>query len=184
MTHQYVPLIEAPADDGGFAVVNVVTLQEQVDELEVTHVRTRQGKVWKIFSLLNKKSVPLNNAGDGPQRVNFSTVESFGVLRAAEVILADKGPEDDAHEGYDGDEPEPAPAPAVAHADRAHALLSASGAHRWINCTPSARLEDALPDTTSEAAEEGTAAHELAEHKLRNLAGLDPGPRPVSDWQD
>lgn len=183
MTHpQYVPLIEAPADDGGFAVVNVVTLQEQVDELEVTHVRTRQGKVWKIFSLLNKKSVPLNNAGDGPQRVNFSTVESFGVLRAAEVVLADEGPEADAHEGYDGDEPEPAPA--VAHADRAHALLSASGAHRWINCTPSARLEDALPDTTSSAAEEGTAAHELAEHKLRNLAGLDPGPRPVSDWQD
>ncbi|MCM0913220.1 DUF2800 domain-containing protein, partial [Klebsiella pneumoniae] len=22
-----------------------------------------------------------------------------------------------------------------------HALLSASGAHRWLNCTPSARLE-------------------------------------------
>ena len=36
------------------------------------------------------------------------------------------------------------------HADRAHALLSASGAHRWMNCTPSAVLESKFPDTTSE----------------------------------
>lgn len=55
----------------------------------------------------------------------------------------------------------------VAHAERDHALLSASAAHRWLMCTPSARLEDSLPDTTSEAAKEGTLAHELAELKLR-----------------
>lgn len=54
------------------------------------------------------------------------------------------------------------------HADRAHALLSASGAHRWMNCTPSAVLESKFPDTTSEAAKEGTLAHELAEAKLQN----------------
>ncbi len=41
------------------------------------------------------------------------------------------------------------------HKDRAHALLSASGAHRWMNCTPSAVLESQFPDTTSEAAKEG-----------------------------
>ena len=28
------------------------------------------------------------------------------------------------------------------HSQRAHALLSASGASRWLSCTPSAVLED------------------------------------------
>ena len=55
------------------------------------------------------------------------------------------------------------------HMDRAHALLSASGAHRWMNCTPSAVLESQFPDTTSEAAKEGTLAHEMAEAKLQHL---------------
>lgn len=53
------------------------------------------------------------------------------------------------------------------HSERAHALLSASGAHRWLNCTPSAVLESQFPDTTSAAAKEGTLAHELSEAKLR-----------------
>ncbi|ELK38797.1 DUF2800 domain-containing protein, partial [Brevibacillus agri] len=44
----------------------------------------------------------------------------------------------------------------VPHAERSHALLSASGAHRWLHCTPSARLEATLPDTTSESAKKGT----------------------------
>lgn len=55
------------------------------------------------------------------------------------------------------------------HKDRAHALLSASGAHRWMNCTPSAVLESQFPDTASEAAKEGTLAHEMAEAKLQHL---------------
>lgn len=54
------------------------------------------------------------------------------------------------------------------HAERAHSILSASGAHRWITCPPSALLETQFPDTTSEAAAEGTLAHELAEAKVRN----------------
>ena len=44
-----------------------------------------------------------------------------------------------------------------------HALLSASGAHRWLNCTPSARLESDEPESTSAAAEQGTAAHEVSQ---------------------
>ena len=48
----------------------------------------------------------------------------------------------------------------------AHALLGASGAHRWLNCTPSARLEEGYADTTSDYAKEGTLAHELCELKL------------------
>lgn len=49
----------------------------------------------------------------------------------------------------------------------AHALLSASGAHRWIACTPSAKLEEQFPDSTSTYAEEGTLAHELCEIKVK-----------------
>lgn len=56
----------------------------------------------------------------------------------------------------------------MGHKERDHALLSASGAHRWLICTPSARLEEQFPDTSSEAAAEGTLAHELAELKVRN----------------
>lgn len=51
---------------------------------------------------------------------------------------------------------------------RDHALLSASSAHRWMCCPPSAKLEDKLPDTTSEAAAEGTLAHKVCELKLQN----------------
>lgn len=68
-----------------------------------------------------------------------------------------------------------------AHAERAHALLSASSAHRWINCTPAPYLEAQHPDTSSDAAAEGTAAHELAEHKLRQHLDM-PTTRPVSEW--
>lgn len=57
----------------------------------------------------------------------------------------------------------------IAHGEREHALLSASGAHRWLICTPSAKLEETLPDTTSEAAKKGTLAHEIAELKLRKV---------------
>ncbi|WP_434310190.1 DUF2800 domain-containing protein [Hominifimenecus sp. rT4P-3] len=54
------------------------------------------------------------------------------------------------------------------HKEREHAVLSASGAHRWMDCTPSARLEEQFPDQPSEAADEGTLAHELAEAKLQH----------------
>lgn len=54
----------------------------------------------------------------------------------------------------------------IKHKERDHALLSASGASRWMNCNPSARLEELFPETTSEYAEEGTLAHEISELKL------------------
>lgn len=56
-----------------------------------------------------------------------------------------------------------------------HALLSASKADRWIHCTPSARLEERVPDTPSVYAAEGTVAHAKAEEKLRNW--MDGHPR-------
>ena len=62
-----------------------------------------------------------------------------------------------------------------------HAVLSASGSHRWLNCTPSARLELEFENTGSEAAREGTAAHALCEHKLKRALHM-RSKRPVSDY--
>ena len=50
--------------------------------------------------------------------------------------------------------------------ERKHALLSASSAHRWLACAPSARLEEQFPDSESEHAKEGTLAHEICELKV------------------
>lgn len=52
----------------------------------------------------------------------------------------------------------------------AHAKLSASGAHRWMACPPSAKLEESFPDSGSVYAAEGTLAHSIAELKVRKYA--------------
>lgn len=49
----------------------------------------------------------------------------------------------------------------------AHALLSPSAASRWMACPASARATEGIEENTSSAAEEGTAAHALAEIKLK-----------------
>ena len=48
----------------------------------------------------------------------------------------------------------------------AHAKLSASGAHRWMNCPGSVKAEEGLKESTSSFAEEGTKAHDLMEMML------------------
>jgi len=53
------------------------------------------------------------------------------------------------------------------HKARAHALLSASGASRWMACTPSPLLEEDFKEESSFYAEEGTLAHEFADINLR-----------------
>lgn len=56
----------------------------------------------------------------------------------------------------------------IKHDERAHALLSASGASRWLACTPSAKLEEEYGERKSSPyAAEGTLAHELAELYIR-----------------
>ena len=69
----------------------------------------------------------------------------------------------------------------------AHSVLSASGAHRWMDCPPSALLEQQFPNETSVFAEEGTAAHDLAEHKLKKalkMRSKKPTSRFHSDEMD
>jgi len=50
-----------------------------------------------------------------------------------------------------------------------HAILSPSSSHRWLNCTPSARLEENVEDRGSDFAEQGSCAHALCECKLLRL---------------
>lgn len=62
-----------------------------------------------------------------------------------------------------------------------HAFLSPSSSHRWIHCTPSAMLESQFENKTSNAAEEGTAGHELCEHKLKKALKI-RSKRPISKY--
>lgn len=63
----------------------------------------------------------------------------------------------------------------------AHSHLGASSSYRWIACPGSVRLAANMPNESSEYAREGTAAHALAEHCLRegkdagNFVGTDIG---------
>jgi hypothetical protein len=82
--------------------------------------------------------------------------------------------------GYASDKTDKTDKKEVNHSERAHALLSASGASRWINCTPSPRLEEGFANESSSFAEEGTLAHEFAELNLR--AALNE--MTLFDWQD
>ena len=64
-----------------------------------------------------------------------------------------------------------------------HAILSASSSKRWLNCTPSARLEQNFPNESSVYAEEGTAAHVLGEYKLRKYLH-ERVKHPTSEYED
>lgn len=58
------------------------------------------------------------------------------------------------------------------HSSRAHALLSASSAHRWLHCPPSAVAAEAYPSQDTEYTREGTLAHEVAEAMASGRVGL------------
>lgn len=58
------------------------------------------------------------------------------------------------------------------HAERQHALCSASSAERWMHCPGSVGLSLTVPEPpTSSYALEGTKAHELAEKILKHWMG-------------
>ena len=157
MAELYVPLLDATSIDFTNAEERA-GVEKTITQAEITHIEDERGDIRKIFGRLNKKTVPINNDGDGPQRIAFGKIKSFGKMK-------EKPTE-------------------VEHSSRTHAVLSASSSHRWLNCTPAPRLEAQHPDSESDAAAEGTAAHELAERKLRKLNGDDSVLIGESDWVD
>lgn len=69
--------------------------------------------------------------------------------------------------------------------EREHALLSASSAHRWLNCPASAVAAAGYKDEGSEFAAEGTLAHEAAESVTRErLAGHSPDLTNYRGWAE
>ncbi|MBR0186866.1 MAG: DUF2800 domain-containing protein, partial [Synergistaceae bacterium] len=69
------------------------------------------------------------------------------------------------------------------HAHRGHALLSASSSKQWLNCPPSARLQENFPNESSSYAQEGTFMHEVCEYKLRHDYFHEDVPKPESaEW--
>lgn len=68
----------------------------------------------------------------------------------------------------------------IDHKSRAHALLSASSAHRWLACPPSAVAAEAYTNEGTEFTREGTLAHEVAECAAR-LSMSTHDPRRVGD---
>ena len=169
----YSPVLTAPEE--GWSSEDKLTLEETANEKQLSFARTHTGEVWRIgLWRFNKKTITLEDSRTPPhggkQRLKYEELESLGTCSK----IKDNDQADTVEATVAKTEP-------VAHAERAHALLSASSAHRWINCTPAPYLEAQYPDTSSDAAAEGTAAHELAEHKLRQHLDM-PTTRPVSEW--
>lgn len=64
--------------------------------------------------------------------------------------------------------------------EKAHALLSPSGAHRWTRCPGSVVLEQQVPNDSSEHARWGSCAHEVAALVLQDaVQGTPPSGGPV-----
>ena len=64
-----------------------------------------------------------------------------------------------------------------------HSLLSPSGAHRWMNCTPSARQTEGMDEESSWYAQKGTEAHELCAYLVDRELGRDTdAPRPSRQY--
>ena len=156
-------------------------LQATAKEHGVTDCVDTRGRELEVIKI-NKKSINTYDGVYEPQRLDWKLIESIGIMEGEQAVEPTP-----LHKPKPVPTPEPVsePEPAAAsagHKERAHALLSASGSARWLDCTPSPLLEEQYPDNDSEAAAEGTAAHELAEYKLRQLMGVDAGERPTSKW--
>ena len=54
-----------------------------------------------------------------------------------------------------------------------HAFLSASSAHRWLNCTAAPAFESQFPNETNSYAEAGTVAHAICEIYAKRKFGVD-----------
>ena len=64
----------------------------------------------------------------------------------------------------------------------AHAILSASASKQWLNCPPSARLQENIPNPSSVYAAEGTFLHALTEYKIRRDYLHEDVKKPASEF--
>lgn len=66
-----------------------------------------------------------------------------------------------------------------------HAFLSPSSSHRWLNCTPSAKLESEFENKVTTATKEGAEAHAWCEYKLNKVLNRQSKkPVPVYDNEE
>lgn len=65
---------------------------------------------------------------------------------------------------------------------REHSTLSASSAHRWLNCTKSVKFTEGMEDKGSSYAEEGTRAHELCAWKVAELFKISGVKKPDYEY--
>lgn len=66
-----------------------------------------------------------------------------------------------------------------------HAFLSPSASHRWLNCPPSARLNENLPDQSSSYSRQGTDAHTLCAYLVEKAMDQDVSdPREDLEYYD
>lgn len=66
----------------------------------------------------------------------------------------------------------------------AHATLSPSAAHRWMNCPGSVWLCKDIPNETSVYAEEGTRAHAKAEEIIKNMIRGESAPTVIEGFPE
>lgn len=72
----------------------------------------------------------------------------------------------------------------IDHSQRAHALLSASSAARWLACPPSAVAAEAYPNQDTAFTREGTLAHEVAEILARGCCATEEEAHFLEEKED
>lgn len=173
------------APEGGWTPNHRDELQTLVSAEGLTHVETTKGDILALRTNtnLNVKSLPL--AEESPRTLPYKRAKSLGVLTVSNKAHSDSDSDSDVSDAAAGTSVEIA---TPHHAERQHAILSASGAHRWLNCPPSALKEADLPDQLSPYAAQGTAAHEVAEWRLHNhfapIGDHMPYPKTAEQWHD
>ncbi|MEJ6013796.1 hypothetical protein WG936_08105 [Corynebacterium sp. H127] len=73
----YVPIVQIEGQEPD----DVSGLEILLKDSDCTHIEGMDGRVWRIFPWLNKKSVPINDAtSNNPQRLVWAKVKSFGAF--------------------------------------------------------------------------------------------------------
>ena len=63
-----------------------------------------------------------------------------------------------------------------------HAFLSASSAHRWLECPPSAKACEGVDDRASPYAKQGTDCHELCAYLVEKALGREAEEPDRKPW--